>query len=153
MKTSIVTAALALSLCFGLCIPQAQARHGGGHGDKMEKMFKELKLTPEQKEKLKAHHEKQHETMKALREKRKAAREKVEQAFNTGTASNDTLRALHKEVQVASNAVSDSRCEGKLAVRDILTPEQRAKFDKMHGKHHGRGMGHHGDHDDDGDDD
>lgn len=141
-----------LMMVLGLSVASARRGDHGRHGDrgpKMHALMKELKLTAEQKEKIKAEREKRKSDMKATREKSKAAREKLREAFQQN-ASADQLRALKNEVQAAHMALANARFEGMLAIREVLTPEQRTKFNEWHQKHQER-MG--PPDEDDGDDD
>lgn len=124
---------LAAVLFVGISVAQAgPGRHGHGEdggrdGRKMMKMVKELDLSAEQKEKLKTERQKNQTTMKALRDSQKAAREKLRAGFQSN-ASNEELKNLHKEVQTSMTALMDARFNNMLSIREILTPEQRAKF-------------------------
>lgn len=130
---------LAAVLFVGISVAQAgPGRHGQGEdggrdgrdgrdGRKMMKMMKELDLSAEQKEKLKTERQKNQATMKALRDSQKAAREKLRAGFQSN-ASNEELKNLHKEVQTSMTALMDARFSNMLSIREILTPEQRAKF-------------------------
>jgi protein CpxP len=137
-----------LVLLLGLSF--AQARPGKHREGKMGGMMRELNLTSEQKDKIKAEREKSKDAIKALREKTKASREKIREAFKAN-ASAETLRAAKTEMQAAHKAMVDARFEQVLAIREILTPDQRSKFNDWHEKRHGK-FGHGGpEGDDDGD--
>lgn len=138
-------------LLFALGVSSAHARPGGGHhgGPKLHKLMKQLELTQEQKEKIKADREKRKPEMKAARERAKAAREKLREAFKQNLPA-EQLRALKTEAQAAQAAIADARFEGMLAIREVLTPEQRAKFNQWQEKRQGKAFP--GRDDDDGDD-
>jgi len=125
--------ALLLSLSFSV----AEARPGKHKGEHMMKLMEELNLTGEQRDRIKAERQKNRGSMKALKERTKEARNKVREAFKSN-ASNDVLKGLQKEVQAAQNAAMDARFESMLAIRDILTPEQRTQFNQWHEKRHGK---------------
>lgn len=135
-------------LLLALGFSTAQARPGHHGGPKMHKLMKELNLTGEQKDKIKAEREKRKPEMKAAREKAKAAREKLREAFKQN-ASADQLRTLKNEVQAAQTAAGDLRFEGMLALREVLTPEQRAKFNEWQEKRQAKGFPGRGDDDED----
>lgn len=117
----------------------------GSRGDegkmegRFEEMNKELGLTKEQAEKLRAHRRSQRETNQALwkqmQEKREALRVELEQPkVNTGKAKsiNEELKALH-------NKMADQRLAGVLEVREILTAEQFKKLREIGEKRRGDG--------------
>lgn len=128
-------------IVMALVFSTAEARRGnGGRGQGADRVMSELNLTQEQKEKIKAERQKRKTEMDAARDKAKAAREKLREGFKNN-ASNDQLRALRSEVQGAQMSLGNARFEGMLAIRDILTPEQRAKFNAWHESRQGRGGG------------
>lgn len=127
-------------LLFALGFSNAHARPGHHGGPKMHKLMKELDLTAEQKEKIKAERDKRKTEMKAAREKAKAAREKLREAFKANAPA-DQLRTLKNEAQAAQTAMADARFEGMLALREMLTPEQRTKFNEFQEKRHGKAFG------------
>jgi periplasmic protein CpxP/Spy len=125
----------------------------GGHGDRkgrMMEMMKDLNLTPEQQKKMKEVNEQKHAVMQEKRKAMQAAREDLHNTLK-GTASDDEAKKKFEVLEKAQDEFARARFDHVLAVRGILTPEQRTKFhDKMKDKmgRHGRGM--HGE--DDGED-
>ena len=106
--------------------------------------FQKLDLSDEQKNSLKELRSGDKETHKALREKAKAARKKMAEAFKND-ASESILRSSYSDLKSIRSQLADSRFEKKLAIRKILTTEQRKKFNKMQGKMHVKGRkGHRG---------
>ncbi|MEA3229919.1 MAG: Spy/CpxP family protein refolding chaperone, partial [archaeon] len=110
---------------------------GKGH---KEKLFAELNFTDEQKEQLKANRENNRGKMKelkiVLREKQKALHDQI----GSATASAESIKAAAAAVKAAQNQLVDSRTEGILVVKSILTPEQYKQFsEKMKEKKDKRG--------------
>jgi len=127
---------LALPLAFGALDAQARRDRGGhGHGDYM---FKKLDLTKEQKEKLADLRKNQKGDIKETVKKMRSLREKAKTAFE-GTASDSELKAIHQEMKTLRSEIEDQRFQRILAIRSILTPEQRKKF---HDGHQRGMMGH-----------
>ena len=125
-----------ISLMVALTPVSAEAR-GRGEGGHLRTMMKKLGLSAEQKEKLAELRKSQKGKSKELRESMKAARDKLEKALSTD-ASDSQLRAAHQEVQSAKSKLGDLRFEKILAIRSVLTPDQRKKFQEMkpkRGKH------------------
>jgi len=110
---------------------------GGG----MKGVFKELNLSPEQKEKLKKLREESKDSRKDERDKMKAEKEAFRNKMG-GDASDDDLRKDFAKLQEKRNEMAKSRFDHMLKVRSILTPEQRKKFaelaDKKMEKHKGK---------------
>lgn len=140
MQRSILTSTLGLLLSGSMLVVQpAQARPEKGQGpfQNAERIVKKLGLTPEQKEQVKALVKSQRDAMKGLRDQRKAAREKLESAIKSG-AADDVLIANHKELQALQGQASSLHFENMLAIRKLLTPEQKAKFNEMMDERRGK---------------
>lgn len=120
-----------LSLALLLGAPASQAsphEDGDGLG---RRALRGLDLTAEQKAKLAELRKSQTTDFKALREKARAARIELRSKLQSD-ASDQELRTAHATVQSSMKAVGEARFEKILAIRKILTPEQRAKFKAMH---------------------
>ncbi len=103
-------------------------------------MAEELDLTKEQKSQLKEMREKNREQHRARREAMDAAREEMEQALKSD-ASDKQLREKFEKLEKLQSEFAKERFDHILAIRAILTPEQRAKFRGMGGGPGERGEG------------
>lgn len=101
------------------------AKRDGKH---LEKLTKELGLTSEQQEKIKALHN--HEQIKSQREVMRKAHEELEQAMKS-PATDEEVRIKYTNLERAQSEFSKLRFEKVLAIRAILTPEQRMNFKGM----------------------
>lgn len=145
MKLS--TAILGLALVLGPTVVQADQHEGvDGFGRGGLRALRELGLTVEQKGKLAELRKSQKSDFGALREKAKVARREF-QAKLQGDASDEDLRSAHSALQSVMKELGEARFERILAIRKILTPEQRAKFKKMHEERHQKWMKRLNDHD------
>jgi Spy/CpxP family protein refolding chaperone len=115
---------------------------GGKHGGM--KVFKELNLNAEQKEQIKAIRQANKDKMKSLREKAKTDREAFKSAMES-EASKSKLVSLRKKMVKSKQALKDQQFENMLEIREILNPEQRAKFREL--KSEMKGKRRHGDFD------
>lgn len=122
----------------------AQAKGGFGKGG-LRQMVEELNLTDEQKEKAKKIHQDGRDAIKAKREAMKKAHDELEAAIQ-GKATDDEVRAKFAALQKVQEDFAKARFEKVLALRAILTPDQRAKMKGPKG--FGKRGGHHGGHDD-----
>jgi Spy/CpxP family protein refolding chaperone len=96
-----------------------------------ERWIEELDLTEEQVTQIRAIREGSQDEMQALHDQLRAERE-VMHTLMSGTATDDELRSQHQKVQALHQEVGDQRFENMLAVRAVLTPEQRAELgDRM----------------------
>jgi Spy/CpxP family protein refolding chaperone len=110
--------------------------------DRMEAMEKDLGLSPEQKEKLKAHRQSHRQAAKALFEQLKAKRDALRQELEKPSVDDSRVQAIHGELKALHDKMADHRLAGILEVRKILTPEQFKKFsEKVHDRREKRGEG------------
>ncbi|NUM88947.1 MAG: Spy/CpxP family protein refolding chaperone [Bdellovibrionales bacterium] len=104
----------------------ALAKRGGA------RMAEELGLSQEQKDKMKEMREKSREQHQARRDSMQTAREELEKALQSD-ATEKQLRAKFESLEKLQREFARERFEHVLAVRAILTPEQRTKFRGMMG--------------------
>jgi Spy/CpxP family protein refolding chaperone len=100
-----------------------EARHEGGHGRWLEK----LGLTPDQKTKINDIRQKK----RAAAETHKAELERLNEELKkvlAGDGPADKARELHQKVQEEQRQLADIFFESTLAVREVLTSEQRVRF-------------------------
>ncbi len=112
-------------------------RRRGRRGDHS---MKHLNLTEEQREKIKTIRQSHREKIKAARERMKNARTAFKEAMKNG-ASNSALNSKHEEKLSSRSDFARARFAKVLAVRAVLTPEQRKKFKGMRGERKERRKG------------
>lgn len=114
----------------------AQEPPGGGHeyGRKPRKdLMKDLNLSSEQQAKIKAIRDQNKQETQGLRDQLKTLHQKM-QSLGVN-ATDDQLRQHYEQVKNLRQQLADKKFEEMLAIRKILTPEQRAKLaQKMPGK-------------------
>ena len=124
---------------------------GGGPGDMVEHMSRELNLTDAQKDQVKALLEGQRSTEEARHTKLDELRKQIDAATANGQFDENTVRNLANQQSqlMADEMVDHLRLHSK--IYGLLTAEQRTKADqmmKMHGGPGGPGehgeRGHHG---------
>jgi protein CpxP len=127
---------IASSLAFGLgssAIAQSDERVGPmpSHGMGMHRVLRHLDLSDAQRDQVsKIFHDQSpamHERMKAAR----AAREDLEKLASAPAFDRERARAI---ADTEAKAIADMevlRAESMARVRELLTPEQRAKLDQM----------------------
>jgi len=137
LTKSIAVLAVAVLMAAG---PVAYAASEGGnteggkgykHGEGKEFM-KELNLTPEQKEKLKAQREATKESHKAMREQMKTKMQALHEAIAKPETKRADVDGLLNEVNALKAQMFAQKIDGLFAMKEILTPEQ---FSKMQAKH------------------
>ena len=101
-----------------------------------DKKMESLGLSEKQKKIFKAILSSHESRIKDLKDKKNEARMKIHQGFSSEKADSELIK-LHKEIQGLRNQVSDKKFAKKMAIRKILTPQQRIDFHEMKGKGHG----------------
>ena len=122
---------------------------GYKHGEGKEFM-KELNLTPEQKEKLKAQREAKKENNKATREQLKTKMQALHEEITKPGTTRADVNELVGEVSALKGQMFSQRIDGVFAMKEILTPAQFAKMQAQHmewmnKKHEGSRKEKHGD--------
>ncbi len=114
---------------------RGQMGHGKHGGGGMFKIFKQLDLTEEQKETLKQNRESAKEQMKSYREQLKVEREKMMDMMFDPNAGKDQMLAQHEKLSALKNQLAKIRVENMAQIKDILTPEQKAKLQEITAEH------------------
>ncbi len=142
-----VVGAGAIALVFSACAVYAQPfgragektkGHGEGwqkesleHREKMmDKLTKELNLTPEQQQQIKKQRNQQKEKSKALRGELREKRFELKEELEKQDINKGKIYLLVAEIEGLMGDQLEQRVEGVLAMREILTPEQLEKFNE-----------------------
>ena len=90
-------------------------------------LIQELNLTPEQTQQIQAI---QNQYQDQISQRRQAVRQARQEllALLAGTASESQVRQKYRQVETLKQQVSDLRFDSTLAMREVLTPEQRRQF-------------------------
>ena len=156
-KGLILTAATGFGFLF-MPVAQAEYDHSGdGVGkdkkweQKVEKFHKDLGLTPQQEQQLKAQREQYRAQKQALFGQIKEKTEQMQAELQKPDMNEAKVKQLHAELQSLRSKAADTRLDSVLAVRQVLTPEQFQKFNEKkqgfrggwhEGKEKHRGMKH-----------
>ena len=125
-----------------LIAQRAKRGKKGGRGEGFKKVLEQLNLTTEQSEQITAIQENSKGTREALREQMLAERQEMRSLLQSD-ASRQVLTRQHQKLQALRQQKGDNRFETMLQVREILTPEQRAKMAELISQKAGR-RGHRG---------
>ena len=126
-KAKSILASLSSAFIFSSLVGFAPAAHADYDPEKYVKMADELKFTPEQREKLKKIQDDYHQTLPGKHKVMEEANEALEQALR-GSATEADVRKKFAELAKKQDEFSEARFEKILAIRAILTNEQRLKF-------------------------
>jgi Spy/CpxP family protein refolding chaperone len=108
--------------------PQPPAMDSARMEKHHQKMWAELKLTPDQKSKFQALHKQTRETMKPFFEKMKGIMEKSKAELLKPQPSLKTLDGYAAEMGDLHKQMAQKRVEQLLQIKAILTPEQFTKL-------------------------
>lgn len=98
---------------------------------RMLEVFKQLDLSPEQEEQLKAHRNNHREQAGEFRESLRAKKEAIRNELQNEELNMEEIYRIHNELKGLLSNKADHRLEGILEVRKILTAEQFRKFCKL----------------------
>jgi len=98
-------------------------------------LMQALNLSQEQKQKLETIRKQSQAQMGQRKQALRQAEQSLRQMMQ-GTDSADQLRAQHQQVQELRQQMENLRFENMLAMREVLTPEQRAKFAELMQQRH-----------------
>ncbi|MFA5144273.1 MAG: periplasmic heavy metal sensor [Candidatus Omnitrophota bacterium] len=96
--------------------------------ERIEKIYKEINVTAEQRKKLEENKNKIHEDAKALHDRIKAKRDVIRAELQKTELNMAKITQTNNELKVLEVMMMDQRLAGILAVRKILSPEQFRKF-------------------------
>jgi periplasmic protein CpxP/Spy len=98
----------------------------GGVGN----LVKELNLSPDQIQRLQQLRANSKGKTKERRQALQTAKQELTQLLR-GNASSEQIRHKRQQVQSLQREVADTNFENTLAIREILTPEQRVKLQQL----------------------
>lgn len=89
------------------------------------KVLEQLNLTPEQKQKIQDLNQKYQSQMEQLIQSNQETSKEFQQMMNGDTATDEQIRSKYRQIQEVSQQLSGTSFEHQLALRSVLTPEQR----------------------------
>jgi periplasmic protein CpxP/Spy len=98
----------------------------GGVGN----LVKELNLSQDQIQRLQQLRKNSQGKTKERRQALRTAKQELTQLLQ-GSASSDQIRQKRQQVQTLQREIADTNFEHTLAIREILTPEQRVKLQQI----------------------
>ena len=104
-----------------------------GRAKRGDRMAKYLKLSDDQRAKIKAIHERHKDAMKGKREATQQTRRTFFEAAKDPNTSVEQLRNLHRAMSDQNFDMLLARRALRLETRQVLTPEQREKAAEAHG--------------------
>jgi periplasmic protein CpxP/Spy len=90
-----------------------------------DRMARELNLTPEQVSRSQAIRQQYQAQITPLEQQLRQAREEMKTLLASATATDSQIRGKHQQIQQLHQQIETLRFDGRLAFRQILTPEQR----------------------------
>lgn len=94
------------------------------------KVLKQLNLTPDQLQKLKAVRDRDLTQIRELSQKVRQANKELRELL-ASTEGSDVIRAKHTQVMALQQELQNQHFERMLAMREILTPQQRSQLNEI----------------------
>ncbi|NUN65645.1 Spy/CpxP family protein refolding chaperone [Pseudanabaena biceps] len=94
------------------------------------RVLKQLNLSAEQLQKLKAIRDRDSDKLRALSDQSRLANRELRELLD-GTESNDVIRAKHDRLLSLQQELRKQHFERALAMREILTPQQRSQLKEI----------------------
>ncbi|HJV37735.1 MAG TPA: Spy/CpxP family protein refolding chaperone [Geothrix sp.] len=136
------TALAAAVLVLGTSLAAQGRGPGFGPGFASGRGLRALHLTEAQQTQVKAIHERHQSAIQAKVEAAQAAHQALREAMASASTDAKTLQALHEKASAAQFAVMLEHRAVRQEIVPLLTPEQKAQFEKMpQGPGMGRGAG------------
>lgn len=117
------------NLVFSQSLAQNPEQPRGHQQEKMQ-LLEELDLTSEQQQRLQTIRLQYHNEISQHQQELGQSTQDLGELM-TGTASVDQIRTQHQQVQAISQQLEELRFESLLAMREVLTPQQRQRFASM----------------------
>jgi Spy/CpxP family protein refolding chaperone len=133
IKLTMVTVAIVV-LATNAAYAQMQGKWQERMQQHKETIYKELNLTAEQQAKLAQNRKVQHENTMKLRAALKEKEAKLREELKAPGVTRAIIQPLVDEIKSLQAQLIDNRVSGIFAVKEILTPEQFAKFQGMMAK-------------------
>ncbi len=134
-----ISAALALTLAIAMPVTLSftQPSLAQDLGDAPGKVLKELNLSNEQLQQIKTIRERNRTEIMSSRQKLRQLHQEMRDLM-AGNTSSDQLRAKFNEMQSLRAQVAKLQFEQMLAMRDVLTPQQRTQLAEIMKQRKGR---------------
>ncbi|PZV15561.1 MAG: hypothetical protein DCF22_07040 [Leptolyngbya sp.] len=125
--------AIALPLLTSACITLAQAdiqppRRSLPHPTRKENWLQELNLSKEQIQKIQQIRHQYQDRLTQQRQSVKQAQQALKDLMSSKDASSEQIRQKFNQVRTLQQTLADTRMESMLAIRNVLTTEQRQKL-------------------------
>ncbi|MDJ0616963.1 MAG: Spy/CpxP family protein refolding chaperone [Calothrix sp. MO_192.B10] len=112
-------------------MPFRKRKRWGNKQQRLERMQQALGLDDNQVKEIQSIHNQAKKDTQSLRQEMKVAKQEMRQLMGSNTATDEELRQQYDKIQGIRQQLSLKRFEKKLAVRKVLTPEQRAKMAEL----------------------
>lgn len=116
---------------------QAIAQNTEGRPERGKaRLIQELNLTPDQTQRLQAIQDQYQDQISQRKQAARQARQELVDLM-AGTASESQVREKYRQVEALKQQAEDTRFDSLLAMREVLTPEQRRQFAERMQDHRG----------------
>lgn len=136
---------LVMTLVTAMCLSLSSAAFAGSscspgwgertHKEGKDRFFKELNITPQQREKLDANRAKNEKAVEALHDELRARKSELNDEIGKPTVDKVKVDSITADIKSLMGKLMDYRVADLLSLKEILTPEQFKKMqNRMHEK-------------------
>lgn len=108
----------------------AQNQQPNRPGGRESRLFEQLNLSAEQKQKMQAVRDRYKDQISQRMQAMRQARQELE-TMMSGTANTSQIREKHRQIMGLRQQFEEVQFESMLEMRDVLTSEQRAKLTQL----------------------
>jgi protein CpxP len=94
-------------------------------------LFEKLNLSADQKQKMQAVRDRYKDQVSQRMQAVRQARKELEAMMSSSTANASQMRDKHRQIMGLRQQLQEVQFESTLAMRDLLTPEQRSQFSQQ----------------------
>jgi len=109
----------------------AQNQRPNRSGGKENGLFEKLNLSAEQKQKMQALRDRYKEQVSQRMQAVRQARQELQTMMSSSTANASQMRDKHRQIMGLRQQLEEVQFESTLAMREVLTTEQRSQFSQM----------------------
>ncbi|MCU0546399.1 MAG: Spy/CpxP family protein refolding chaperone [Oscillatoriaceae cyanobacterium Prado104] len=106
---------------------QQQNQRGGKEG----RLFEQLNLTAEQKQRMQAVRDRYKDQLSQRRQAVRQARQELENMMSGNQANASQMRDKHRQVMALRQQLEEVQFESMMAMREVLTAEQRSRLAQL----------------------
>lgn len=109
----------------------AQNQQQNQRGNKEGRLFEQLNLTAEQKQRMQAVRDRYKDQLSQRRQAVQQARQELANMMSGSTATATQMRDKHRQIMALRQQLEEVQFESMMAMREVLTAEQRSRLSQL----------------------